>query len=166
MTLISNWINPNSTFKYSLLYKATRDGDSVNIFHDKCDSVNNTIVLISTTEGWKFGGYTDSSWKDPRDYWFEENEDIVDTNNTFIFSLNLHKKYPSIYKSPKIRCGFDKGPNFGDGPDIMIVNKFFKIFSTCNSPMSFGNMEKPNEFNGGTNAFIVKDIEVFHVEDL
>ena len=167
ITLISNWINPNATFNYVLLYKASRDGDSSDTFHEKCDYNQNTITLILTTDGWKFGGYTDSTWLDTSlDDEMNCNEDCKFTSNSFIFSLNLKKKYPSISKTPPIRCGQDKGPTFGNGPDFMILNKCLSRNSLCNSPTTFGNMATINEFNGGKDKFIVKEMEVFYVKNI
>ena len=36
------------TIKVNLLYNAQRDGDSVKIFHEKCDGHNNTLTIIRT----------------------------------------------------------------------------------------------------------------------
>ena len=162
MNLISNWINPNTTTKYSLIYKASVDGDSSEIFHKKCDSVKHTVTLISTLNGWKFGGYTDSSWESSRGSWYTD--EYKRTYHTFIFSLSLKKKYPSNSQFSKIGCLFEKGPIFGEGPDISIENYSLNTLSKCYSPHSFGNMKKMNEFNGGDKEFIAKEIEVFKVE--
>jgi hypothetical protein len=167
MDLISNWINPNSSFKYSLLYKASRDGDVAYKFHELCNSKKTTLTIISTMEGWKFGGYTDTSWEDMSDDdWFDGDSDFKTTNYTFLFSLNLRNKYPSINNRPEIRTSVDKGPTFGRGPDIHVVNNFRSRFSTCRAPYSFGNMKHVNEFNGGKGEFMVKEIEVFYVEEI
>ena len=42
--LITNWINPNSTIKYQLLYKASIDGDLMDTFHKKCDNKGPTLL--------------------------------------------------------------------------------------------------------------------------
>ena len=167
MKLISSWINPSSyhTYQYKLLYKASRDGDTAEIFHQKCGFKNNTLVLISTTNNWRFGGFTDMSWMDTNDILIDEDDSKI-TYSTFIFSLNLKTKYPSIDTNPIIKCGMEKGPTFGKQMDIMIVDNCFTQKSKCNSPGSFGNnMQKKNEFNGGEDEFIVKELEVFHVKE-
>ena len=64
----------------------------------------------------------------------------------------------------KIRCELDKGPTFGSGPDFKISNNCFSIQSTCYAPKSFLDMKRINEFNGGENKFLVKEVEVFLVE--
>ena len=90
--------------------------------------------------------------------------DFKETNYTFIFSLTLQHKYPAKFLKPLINCGFYKGPTFGRGPDIEVSDGCLKTTSTCNSPQSFGNMIEANEFNGGKNWFLAKEVEVFYVE--
>ena len=48
---------------YKLLYKASKDTDKVNIFHQKCDNKKNTLILIETDNGNKFGGFTTQTWE-------------------------------------------------------------------------------------------------------
>ena len=48
--------------KFMLLYRASTDGDKAKIFHQKCDNHNMTLVLVETTKGVRFGGFTMKSW--------------------------------------------------------------------------------------------------------
>ena len=50
------------TIKYILLYRATRDGNSVDSFHKKCDDISGTLIVIKTNKGMRFGGYTEQIW--------------------------------------------------------------------------------------------------------
>ena len=52
----------NRTIIYKLLYRATRDGNSAASFHQKCDNICGTLVVIKTTKGFRFGGYTEQAW--------------------------------------------------------------------------------------------------------
>ena len=45
-----------------LLYRGTRDGSGVNIFHNKCDNQGPTICLCKNEKGNIFGGYASISW--------------------------------------------------------------------------------------------------------
>ena len=47
----------NKKIKYKLLYRGTRDGMNASYFHQKCNSIPNTVSIIQTTKGYKFGGY-------------------------------------------------------------------------------------------------------------
>ena len=86
MKLISQWINQPYLINFILLYRASRDGDSAEMFHKHCDNKGHTITLILTKERWKFGGYSDVQWESLRDkpgYYFKS------SSNVFLFSLNL-----------------------------------------------------------------------------
>ena len=87
--LIKSWID-NREFNLELLYRKTRDGSEPQNFHDKCDNKENTMILIETTKGYKFGGYTELDWNGNN----KEKED----KQTFLFSLNNKKKYISTNK--------------------------------------------------------------------
>lgn len=155
---ISNWIDPNKQFTFSLLYRATRDGDLAKDFHDKCDYKGATLTLIKTIEGWIFGGYTDCVWASSN-YKYEQ------CNDVFIFSLSLNKKYIASDSLNKFILNADvKGPTFGVGFDISICNRCLSEKSTCFSPSSFVGQDKMNEFNGGVKEFVVKEMEVYLVE--
>ena len=60
--LISSWINQNFLFNYTLIYRANRDGDSAEEFHNHCDKQGKTLTLVLTQNGWKFGDYADAEW--------------------------------------------------------------------------------------------------------
>ena len=78
-------LRQNKRTVYTLIYKATRDGDKAENFHEMCDSYTNTVVLIKTSKGRKFGGFTHESW---------EGEDISKVDNrAFLFSIDKKKIY-------------------------------------------------------------------------
>jgi len=60
--LIKNWINPNRKIEGELLYRLSRDGDHVSIFHLLWDNKGPTLTLFETIEGTKGGIYTPLSW--------------------------------------------------------------------------------------------------------
>ena len=63
LEMITKKINKeNKRIIINLLYKASADSDSAAVFHEKCDGANNTIVLVETKDGKRFGGYTTKSW--------------------------------------------------------------------------------------------------------
>ena len=162
MKLISSWINPNKTFTFTLLYRGSVDGDSPYIFHSKCDNKGATVTLISTRNGWRFGGYSDVSWESN----FQTYKwDYKNSTNAFIFSISLKKKYNILREKFAIFCYERYGPTFGAGQDITIRENFLTENNSCSSPSSYGWMENKNEFNGGDNYFIAKEVEVYLVEE-
>ena len=99
LNLISNSINPINSLDYILLYRASSNGDDARTFHKLWDLKNPTLTLISTTDGWKFRGYTDVYWTYFR---YLDDWEYRTSQKTFIFSLNKQTKYPSKNKGAPI----------------------------------------------------------------
>ena len=158
MTMISNWINPNYSFNYVLLYRASRDGDLSKDFHRYCDERGPTVTLVSSVDGWRFGGFTETNWTANSGPAFHESP------KAFIFSLNLMKKYPPQSGRASILCKYAKGPTFGYGYDFSVENHSLSEESSCSAPTTFGNMNVNNEFCGGKKKFIAKEVEVYAVK--
>ena len=56
-------------YNWRLLYRASEHGYTAKSFHECCDDVNGpTLVIIKSSEGWIFGGYTTQSWSGDRIY--------------------------------------------------------------------------------------------------
>jgi len=51
--------------KWKLIYRATRDGFGATDFHSKCDRYQNSLMIIKSTKGYVFGGYTEKNWSGP-----------------------------------------------------------------------------------------------------
>jgi len=51
-----------------VLYIASRDGDDFSRFHKACDGQGPTILVVLSTTGAVFGGYTDVSWGSSRGF--------------------------------------------------------------------------------------------------
>ena len=50
-------------YQWKLLYRASEHGYTAKSFHECCDNVKGpTLVIIKSSEGWIFGGYTTQSW--------------------------------------------------------------------------------------------------------
>lgn len=87
---IRKWLRKR---RFSLLYKATRDGFGKEDFHRMCDGKGPTISIIESDKGYQFGGYTPISW----------GNEFSDRDNThpdfFLFTLsNPHNIHPTQYK--------------------------------------------------------------------
>ena len=50
----------NKNLKLKLLYRASIDGDTPEIFHSKCDGISPTISIFKTSDNYTFGGYSDA----------------------------------------------------------------------------------------------------------
>ena len=155
LEMITKKINKeNKRIIINLLYKASADSDSAAVFHEKCDSANNTIVLVETKDGKRFGGYTTQSWRG----------NCIDKPDTdaFIFSFDKMKTYDNIPGDDAIGCYPKFGPIFLGCQIKIFDNAFTKGGTTFEKELNF-NTEEDYELTGGSRTFDVKDIEVYEV---
>jgi len=47
---------------YKLLYRGSENGFSYNSFHNRCDNIKGTLMIVKTSKGLKFGGYTEGAF--------------------------------------------------------------------------------------------------------
>ena len=155
LEFIVNRINKNNRkIKLDLIYKASTDSDSAESFHYHCDKATNSIVLIETLNGKRFGGYTSQSWEGDG----EEKKDP----NAFVFSLDKMEAYKVIPTKEAIGCYQNYGPVFL-GCQIRIYDNAFKNGgSTFTKGVTYITNED-FELSGGENKFGVKEIEVYSV---
>jgi len=141
--------------KFTLIYKATEMGDNASIFHQKCDSANITLIIIETTKGVRFGGFTTQSW--------HGNCLQKLDNNAFVFNIDKNKSYDVNKGEPAVGCYPKFGPVFF-GCQIRIYDKFFNRNSTtCLKGLNFSTTQD-FELNNGEQNFVVKEIEVYAIE--
>ena len=146
----------NKRTTYTLIYKATRDGDKAETFHKMCDSYNHTVILIKTIKGRRFGGYAYEKW---------EGEDVSKVDNrAFLFSIDRQKAYTVIKNEEAIGCYKLNGPDFC-GWQIVVQDNFLsnKQCYTGEKEMNY-RTEEDYELNGGEKYFGVQELEVFHVK--
>ena len=148
--------NENINISLNLLYRATRDGDEAKQFHSKCDNFKNTLVVVKTKKGLRFGGFTSETW----------NGNGIDKKdkNAFCFSLDKKKIYNSIYGKNAIFACPSYGPAF-ENCIFEIKDKCFEVGGLCSdeSQNYFDNHESIYEINDGEEKFDVENIEVFFV---
>lgn len=141
--------------KFNIAYKATELGDKTSVFHQKCDNLEMSLVIIETQKGVRFGGFTMRPW--------EGNCVQKIDNEAFVFSIDRKKIYDVFPNEPAIGCYPKFGPVFF-GCQIRIYDNFFsKISTTCQRRLNY----KTNinyELNNGEQSYIVKDIEVYGIE--
>ena len=154
--LILSWV-PFKISKAELLFNSNKDGDSLAEFLKKSNGKYPTLVIIQTTKGGIFGGYTSKPWEQKR----------ITDNDAFVFSLYTKKKYQ--VKNPSKAFGLtnlDKELGvlvFGWAENaIVICDK-----STSNPQNYVGsgsyNIVKECELNNGEKYFTVKSFELFHL---
>ena len=157
---ISNVVNKiqeklNKGAKFKIIYKAIEMGDKASIFHQKCDNLEMSLVIIETIKGIRFGGFTTRPW--------EGNCVQKIDNEAFVFSIDRKKIYDIIANEPAIGCYPKFGPVFF-GCQIRIYDNFFKkVSTTCHRRLNYKTTQD-YELNNGKQSFIVKDIEVYSIE--
>ena len=58
---LREWLG--NDYKWKLIYRASEHEYSAKSFHEYCDDVKGpTLIVIKSSEGWIFGGYTTKSW--------------------------------------------------------------------------------------------------------
>jgi hypothetical protein len=104
--------NINMNIKLNLLYKASRDGFSHLNFKEKCLGKANTLTVVLTEYNKLIGGFTPLKWRMP----LESHEyDKDESKKTFLFSLNLGKKFKLTKPNYAICQSRELGPIFGGG---------------------------------------------------
>ena len=152
----------NNDKKIKLLYKASRDGDDYQDFYRLCENKGPTITIALSTKGYKFGGFTKLSWKNPNNG--KVGKKYYEDNEAFIFSLNKKRKY---YQKIDNKCfavcmWSDRGPSFGGGNDLTLHNNCLHNNNSYNNCPHTYQIDK-YELNGGEYNFTVKDYEVYSI---
>jgi hypothetical protein len=159
--IFANWIyrkvksSEYIPYKFNLLYRASRDGNTSKAFHAKCDNKGATLVIVKIENSKQIvGGYNPLRWySNVRREW-------KSTYDSFIFSFLDKNKLDSAkvgYScgdaySTGYDTGDNHGPIFGKGIDL----NFFKGTWYSDKPVSYPKIDIPTKF-------IADDYEVFEV---
>ena len=150
----------NKNIKYKLLFKGTKNGDKSWYFHTNVDGIRNTLTLVKTKKGVRFGGFTSETWNQIGGYGKTD-------PRAFCFSLDLKKIYNSQPDHNAIFCSDGYGPYFkGTNTIFGIYDNFFSEGGWCDYTTftySFGKFSKNFEITNGEQNFKVKEVEVFRV---
>ena len=150
----------DKNIKYQLLYKGTKNGDKALNFHTLVDGIKNTLTLVKSKKGIRFGGFTSLIWNQIGGYGKCD-------PFAFCFSLDLKKIYNSQKNQKAIFCSDGYCPYFkGTNTIFGIYNQFFTQGGWCDyttSSYSFGKFDKNFEITDGEQSFEVDDVEVFKV---
>ena len=152
--------NKNIGTKFSLIYRASRDGWKSSDFHTKCDNKGKTICIVRSDTNNVFGGFTSVSWTTDSGKFHKD-------SNAFLFLIRSSKNYESqIFnlktekKDYAVQHYWNYMCRFGDGCDIV-------IYMSCNTNtysytcQSSYDIPDKHYLNGGNRNFKVEEIEVF-----
>jgi len=158
--------------KWNLIYRASQDGFAAKDFHSKCDNQSNTLIIIKSTNGNIFGGYTEQDWTGLDDENVEK-----DDPNAFIFSL-INKENKPLKMSlcdeedGGIRCNNSVGPVFGgnEGHSDLVINldksnkntySYSHLGHYYEHPDYEFESDEAENFLAGSKQFQVSEIEVY-----
>ena len=145
----------NRKITLNLLYKATVDSDKASAFHHKCDNSPSTLVLIKSSNGKRFGGFTTCSWAGDK-------EEKID-KEAFVFSLDKMKIYDVIEGEEAIKCYPTFGPIFSGCQIRIFDNAFTEGGSTFEKGFNY-NTEEDYELTDGIQKFGVEEIDLYGVD--
>jgi len=139
------------------LYIASKDGDGAANFHDKCDNKGPTVVIVESTDGYVFGGYTDQSWSFHP--WYAS---ASSSTTSFLFQLRPNFSQYNIKDSDTkhaIIKDKTRGPIFGNWKDLGIADQALNNSDSITLGHTY-HVEQ-SELNGGVTEFKVRDYVVF-----
>ena len=159
INILSNLFS-NNNIALEQIYKASCNGDNINAFHQNCDNIKNTLIIIKTDDKKIFGGFTCAEWDKSNKYKFDD--------NAFLFSLDNYEIYPILekYKNEAINCRRNfYAPIFGK--DLFIFDGFFssKLNKTEENYFDYSKSQLINEKYklSGKKNFTVTEMEVYKI---
>ena len=159
VNILSNSFN-TTNISFEQIFKASCFGDNTEAFHNKCDDIKNTLILIITDDKRRFGGFTSVEWDKSNRYKFDD--------KAFLFSLDSFEVYYILdkYKDKAINCRENfYAPIFGN--DLFIFDGFFssKLNKTEEKYFDYSKSKMINEeFKlSGQKYFTITEMEVYKI---
>ena len=90
--------------KIKLIFRASRDGWDEDDFSEHCNNKGPTLILIKSSVGKVFGGFTKLPWS--------QNEGVKSDDSAFLFSVSLMKKFPCTKPELAIYHKYTGSPSF------------------------------------------------------
>ena len=162
--LISKWIDKlgindkkKNSYEFKLILRGSRDGLTPKKFHEICDNISHTIIIIKV-EGSNevLGGYNPIEWKSDDSYGTTKDSFIFSFKNdkveNYILSRVGNDRY-AIYNHPN--CG----PSFGIGDFTLYGNNSYSQ-SYCRKCAYLNQIRETEGY------FSVEEYEVFQIVKL
>ena len=114
-------------YNFTLLYRRSRDGNTIAKFRELCNNKGPTIAVGKVLETEEIlGGYNPFAWGSKNEY--------ADTKESFIFALdkNIDKSIASFIGLDSSHAIYDTNsyyPAFGDGPDLFFGHDSCKPYA-------------------------------------
>jgi hypothetical protein len=153
-----------SNLKLDLMYKATRDGFESSKFYELCSNIPNNIIIIRTRDNKIIGGYTPMSWRlGTSEYEYAQDN----SNQTFLFSLTLRKKFPLKIENNYYALCYSTswGPKWGGGHDLEIKSNCDKVPAQYSGMGGYYDLlgTTKTEFYGVESGYFIDDWEFYRI---
>ena len=163
MNYIIKWIKGKTNkvkINFELIFTMSKNGSNSDDFHIYCDNKGPTLTLIKTKKNQIFGGFTPLDWNKGNSVTIKD-----PSNQTFIFSLDLFKKFDMIDKE-KIAIGHYSEYGLFFGASDIRLEKNMKngtcFANKCCNFLSNNNIELTGE-KGDNISFQTEELEVYKV---
>jgi len=137
------------------LFSTSRDGDSASVFHSKCNGKSNSLVLVKTKTGKRFGGFTSLHWS-------YASNNYANDSKAFVFSLDNRECYKYNNNGNAIYCHSSYGPTFGGGHDLYLCDGCLTQNGSYTSQSAYNYNGQEYALNG-TQNFMPEVYEVYQV---
>ena len=146
-------------YNMKLIYRATDDGDTAEMFHEKCDNISPILILIKTDQHRRFGGFTQACYEST-----EKLEGKKD-GSAFIFSLDRLKSYDVQEGQNPIGTCKNNGPIFygNECCNIYLSDNFFKKKGNVARKGDRFNTNEDYEINYGKARFLTRELEAYQI---
>ncbi len=153
-----------------LVYRATKDGFTIDAFHSKCDDKQNLISIIRNNLNYVFGGYTSVAWKktsewitDPKAFIFRLRRNGETQKDKFLVESNEASAFNGTssdyvyYGNDIVLCNLSN-QNFGS---FCLFGASYKL-----PPGFMYNTDKSKSFLAGNfNKWLTTEIEVYEIKN-
>ena len=150
-----------NTTNVKLLYQSSRDGFDNEAFHDKCDAVSATLIVIKSKNSNIFGGFTSADWSGRGFYKYDTTAYLFSLVNTYNYPIKINVSEPNyaVYTSPYYSIAF------GSYFDLECSD------NQCSASYLGYSFKLPNNlannsdsFLGGSPEFQVIEMEVYWID--
>jgi len=147
-------LKPLSKKMGDVLYIASKDGDDILDFRTACGNLSPTLIIVESTNGTVFGGYTDVDWSSTGQWW--------SSSSPFLFRLRPSFAHYAITNTQYANWVTDSVIRFGS--DLRIVDS---ALSNADSTVGAHSYDLDGyELNDGEQYFQAKEYIAVKVEDL
>ena len=155
-----------SSCHFKLLYRASRDGFSAASFHARCDAKPKTLLVVRSTLGNVFGGYTQATWDSSSGYKSDPQAFIFSLVNKSVAAKQRALRMPVKSGKPSIHCSAAYGAIFGGGYDLCLNNGqtgYANLGSYYDFPLHAYGTHEARTFLAGAYTFDTSEVELFQL---